>query len=65
VSKIIISDEWIKQIALSQGINYDRIRRVIIDAKAAEPVVMYLEQYGDDSILALQPPQVVPAEVTE
>jgi hypothetical protein len=40
VSKIIISDEWIKQIALSQGINYDRIRRVIIDAKAAEPVVM-------------------------
>jgi hypothetical protein len=65
VSKIIISDEWIKQIALSQGINYDRIRRVIIDAKAAEPVVMYLEQYGDDGILALQPPQVVPAEVTE
>jgi hypothetical protein len=26
---------------------------------------MYLEQYGDDGILALQPPQVVPAEVTE
>jgi hypothetical protein len=63
MSKIIISDKWIEQLLLSQQINPQRVRRVIIDATVAEPVIMYIEQYGDDGILALQPPQVVPAEV--
>jgi hypothetical protein len=58
--KLIISDEWIRQIALSQGINYNRVSRIIIDATVGRPVVMHIEQYGDAGILDLKPPRVVP-----
>jgi hypothetical protein len=64
-TRLIIANQWIEQIAKAQGINYDRVSRVIIDAKVGEPVFMYITQYGDDGILALRPPEVLEAEIVE
>lgn len=63
--KLIIADSWIEKVCESQGINWQRTSRIIIDAKAGEPVYMYVTQFGDDGLLDLSPPQVLPAEVTE
>ena len=61
----IIADKWIEQIAKSQGIQWDRTTRIIIDAQMGEPVRMYITQLGDDRVLALSPPEVLPPEISE
>jgi hypothetical protein len=65
MNPLIISNKWIEQVAKSQGIQWDRATRIIIDAKMGEPVYMYVTQLGDDRILTLHPPDVLPAEVSE
>lgn len=65
MSPIILADKWIEQIAKSQGIQWDRTTRIIIDAQMGEPVRMYVTQFGDDRVLSLQPPEVLPAVVEE
>ena len=63
MTPLILSDKWIEQVAKSQGIQWDRATRIIIDAKMGEPVYMYVTQLGDARVLELQPPEVLPAEI--
>lgn len=64
MSRFIISDEWLKKLCESQGINYKRVSHVIIDAKAGEPVLMYITQFGDKGLVEeVAPPEVRPAKI--
>jgi len=38
-----------------------KIRRVVIDAQIGQALVLYIEHYGDDRILSVEPPS--PEEV--
>ena len=62
---LIISDQWLRQICASQGINYERSTRIIIDATAGSPVRMYITQFGDAGLLELTAPEVVEPGVRE
>ena len=62
--KIILADPWLKQLCESQGMNYDRVSRIIIDAQAGSPVLMYVIQFGDEGLLDVAPPEAVPPRVT-
>jgi hypothetical protein len=63
--RFVIADRWLEQVCASQGIPWDRTQRVIIDAKAGEPVFMYVRLLGDEGLLELDPPEVVEPTVRE
>jgi hypothetical protein len=64
MTPIVISDEWLEKLCRAQGISYERVSSVIIEARAGEPVVMYVTQFGDAKIWDVGPPEVVPPKVT-
>lgn len=55
MSKLILSDEWLKKLkeALNLG---EYIRRVVIDATVGEALIIHVERYGDSRILEVTPP---------
>lgn len=65
MAKLILADVWLKQLCEAQGINYKRTSRIIIDAKAGEPIYMYVSQFGDSDLLTLAPPEVIQPKVTQ
>lgn len=52
--------DWLK----SAGIDTEHARRVIIDAKAGEVVLVYVEQFGTDQMFKVEPPDLSKAEIT-
>jgi hypothetical protein len=63
MSPFIVSDRWLEQLCRSQGIRYEHVSRVIVDARAGEPVLMYVTQFGDEKLLELTPPEIIPPNV--
>lgn len=58
VNNIIRSDEWIIQLLHKLDIDYTKVNHVIIEAKAGEPVYMYIGYYGDTRLLDVKAPTV-------
>lgn len=51
--------EWLK----AQGLPLGECRRVIIDIQIGQPVVVYIEKYGTESMLQFIPSDVKEAEI--
>ncbi len=62
--KVVLSDAWLEKLCENQGINYHRTGRIIIDARAGFPVLMYVVQFGDDGLLEVTPPKAEPPGLT-
>lgn len=45
---------WLKEV----GIPADNVRRVVIDISVDDAAMVYIEQYGEESILDVTPPKV-------
>jgi hypothetical protein len=53
--------EWLKRAKIyTDG---QAVRRVVIDIAVEEPVRVYVEQYGTDALLDVQPPDMSGAKV--
>lgn len=63
MSKQILADELVKSWAEALGVDIpgDHVRRIVIDAEHGCPVMIYVERYGDERLLEIEPPS--PAEV--
>jgi len=53
--------EWLR----TMGIVSDLTRRVVIDAVAGEPVKIYVELYGSEEMLAVEPPAALRGAVIQ
>lgn len=44
--------DWLKR----EGIVPENTRRVVIDAEANNPIIIYVEMYGGDKLIEVEPP---------
>lgn len=44
--------DWLKR----EGIVPENTRRVVIDAEANSPIIIYVEMYGGDKLIEVEPP---------
>ncbi|MBU1173387.1 MAG: hypothetical protein KKD44_27785 [Proteobacteria bacterium] len=53
--KIILGVKWITVLCDALGLEANTIRRIIIDAAADSLVILYVEKYGDERMLDIEP----------
>jgi hypothetical protein len=63
--KFIISEEYLEQLCAALEINCQTVTRIIIDAKADEPIYAYVEILGTEDILKFSPTTVTKATIGE
>lgn len=61
--KLITSDAFISWLR-NAGVVTDLARRVVIDSRIGEAVIIYVEQYGTEGLInGLPPPELLSAEL--
>lgn len=61
---IIRADAFMELLAPALGIDLARVRRIVIDCTAREPVRFYVEHFGDERLLGVILPSIPPEQLT-
>lgn len=56
MTKIIPSVDFLKKLCASVGEDANLVRRIVIDARADDAMLIYVEKYGDEKLLLIEFP---------
>ena len=64
MATFIVANNYLDEICEAIGIPANRTTRIIIDAKAGEPVRLYASLIGTEELVKLSPPEVLEPGLT-